>query len=251
MTRLIARERLSVDTNGRIPMRIREVTITAGRLEDAVTFYRDVLQMPVDEEPERVAVKIGASLLIVEQGDQFDGVHHLAFGISPQDFDLAVRWLNQRVEPIVVGDSEVIDGPEGWHSQSLYFLGPENILLEFIARQSDAEIPRSDGAIPGPLSISEVGIGVPKVEPAVQALADRLGLPAFPPQEEQFAPVGDHEGLLIVADHERVWFPTREHRAARGPLAVRIEAPDQANEIALTQDTRITAFARSDAEGTS
>lgn len=144
-------------------MRIDEVTITVRHLDAAGAYYRDLLQLPVDEHPERVIVTIGSSRLILTQGDPFEGVHHLAFGISPRDFDLARTGLNQRVEPIVVDGSEVIDGPEGWSSRSLYFLGPEEIVLELIARQADAAAPAGDGVTPRPLSISEAGVGVPDV----------------------------------------------------------------------------------------
>lgn len=219
-------------------MKIREVTITVRHLDGAAAFYRDVLQMPVDEQRDRVTVTVGSSRLILTEGDRFEGVHHLAFGISPRDFDLARTWLNQRVEPIIAGDSEVIDGPEGWNSRSVYFLGPDDVVLEFIAREADAGIPGGDGVTARPLSISEVGIGVPDVRATVHELTSRLELPTFPPQGEQFAPVGDHAGLLIAVDQERVWFPTSTLQPARGPLTVRIDGLDH-GEIALTETTTI------------
>jgi len=224
-------------------MQIREVSITARHPDAAAAFYRDVLRMPVDEQSDRVTVTIGSSQLIITPGDQFEGIHHLAFGISPHDFDLAHRWLNEQIEPIIAQGSDVIDGPAGWNSQSVYFHGPEEILLEFIARQADAEIPGGTGPVPRPLSISEVGIGVPDVRAAVRELTDTLGLPTFPPQEAQFAPVGNHDGLLILVDHERVWFPTRTHQAARGPLTARIHAPKHSRDVAITAYTTITAAA--------
>ncbi len=70
--------------------------------------------------------------------------------------------------------------------------------------------------MPRPLSLSEVGIGVPSVPEAVRALAGELGLPTFPPQGAQFAPVGDHDGLIILVDQNRIWFPTDAQQAARG-----------------------------------
>ena len=224
-------------------MQIREVSITARHPDAAAAFYRDVLRMPVDAQSDRVTVTIGSSQLIITPGDQFEGIHHLAFGISPHDFDLARRWLNEQIEPIIAQGSDVIDGPAGWNSQSVYFHGPEEILLEFIARQADAEIPGGTGPVPRPLSISEVGIGVPDVGAAVRELADTLGLPTFPPQEAQFAPVGNHDGLLILVDDERVWFPTRTHQAARGPLTARIHAPKHSRDVAITAYTTITAAA--------
>jgi len=221
-------------------MRIHEVAITAREPGSAAAFYRDVLEMPVAEQPHRVTVTIGSSRLIIAQQHRFEGVHHVAFGISPHDFDLARTWLNGRVEPILVDDSEIIEGPEGWNSRSVYFFGPESIVLELTAREADAGFAGAHGAAPRPLSISEIGIGVPDVSAAVRELTHTLALPTFPPQERDFAPIGDHDGLLILVDHERIWFPTRTHLPAGGPLSVRIDGPDDSRELLLTANTIIT-----------
>jgi catechol 2,3-dioxygenase-like lactoylglutathione lyase family enzyme len=222
-------------------MRIREIAITVGDVQEAASFYRDVLKMPVVEEAERVTVRVGFSRLVMTLGEQFEGVHHLAFGVSPYDFDAARIWLKERVDLIVAGGSEVFEGPPGWDSRSVYFLGPEGILLEFIARQADAGRPIGDGSLPSPFSISEIGISVPDTRAAVAELAEALRLPRFPPQQPDFAPVGDHDGLLIVVDASRTWFPTRVHRAASGPVAVRIEASEHSGQVALTKNATITA----------
>ena len=198
--------------------------MTVARPDQAAAFYRDVLELPVQTTGGRVTVTIGSSRLVLEQGDQFAGVHHLAVGIAPADFELARTWLAHRVEPISVDGSEVIDGPDGWNSRSLYFLGPEDIVLEYIARQAHGHLPAGDGQAPRPLSLSEIGIGVPDVGAAVRALDRVLGLPPFPPQGSQFAPVGDHDGLIILVDQERIWFPTAALQAAHGPVTVQLAA---------------------------
>jgi len=161
-------------------VKIRQVAVTVDRLDQAANFYRDVLQLPIHAQAEQVTVTVGSSRLILEAGDHFDGVHHVAFGIAPADFEFTRGWLGQRVDPILVDGSEVIEGPEGWHSKSVYFLGPEDILLEFIARDADDHASASEADAPQPLSISEVGIGVPDVAGAVATLTEQLGLPAFP-----------------------------------------------------------------------
>lgn len=198
--------------------------MTVARPDGAAAFYRDVLQLPVVTDGERVTVTIGASRLVLQQGDQFDGAHHLAVGIAPADFELARTWLSQRVELIAVDGSPVIDGPEGWDSRSLYFLGPEDTVLEYIARQAHGHLPAGDGRSPRPLALSEVGVGVPDVGEAVRALDRVLGLPPFPPQGSRFAPVGDHDGLIILVDQDRIWFPTDGQQAARGPVTVQLAA---------------------------
>lgn len=206
-------------------MQIREVALTVTGLAAAARFYRDVLDLPVAERPGQAVVTIGFSRLVLTEGDPFAGAHHLAIGIAPADFAVARRWLSDRVELIVVEGSEVIEGPTGWNSESVYFLGPGDVILELIARDADASAGPGGRQALRPLSISEVGIGVPSVAAAVRALGAELDLPAFPPQGPQFAPVGDHDGLLILVDMNRVWFPTNELKPARGPLTVSLAAP--------------------------
>ncbi len=215
-------------------MRIREISITTTYLDTAEKFYRDVLEAPVEVRAGRVHVDIGASRLILTSGECFSGVHHLAFGISPHEFDTARRWLLSRVELVRVNGSDIIEGPAGWDSRSLYFHGPDGILLELIARQADAAIPAGDGPAPRLLSISEIGLGVPDVAAAVQDPCESYDLPRFPPQLAQFAPIGGHDGLLIVADLDRIWLPTDTDRPAAGSLAVHIELPARHGSLTLT-----------------
>jgi catechol 2,3-dioxygenase-like lactoylglutathione lyase family enzyme len=222
-------------------MKIREVVVTAHNLDAAATFYRDVLKMPVQEDPARVTVTVGHSRLVIVRGEPFDGVHHVAFGISPHDFDYARAWLKRRVDLIHAGGSEVIIGPAGWDSRSVYFLGPDDTLLEFIARQADAGLTTADSEVPQPFSISEIGISVPDTSAAVGEVTEALRLPTFPPQEPDFAPVGDHDGLLIIVDQDRIWFPTQVLHPAQGSLTVRIETPDQLADVALTEKVTLSA----------
>jgi len=221
-------------------MHLREVGLTVTGLAAAARFYQDVLELPVAEQPGQVTVTIGSSRLVLREGDHFAGVHHLAIGIAPADFEVARSWLSQRVEPIAVDGSEVIEGPEGWNSRSLYFLGPEDIVLELIARDADLSAPAGDGQVPRPLSLSEVGIGVPSVTEAVRALTCELGLPTFPPQGAQFAPVGDHDGLIILVEQNRSWFPTTAQQAARGPVTVKL-AGSQAGRLSLRESATVVA----------
>ena len=138
-----------------------------------VTLYRDILGMPVDEDDERVVVHAGSSRLTLIPGDRFDGVHQVAFGLVPSEFELAHAWLSERVSLLVDDGSEVIIGSTGWYSRSLFFLGPEDIILELIARDADADEVPGNGRSPRILSISEIGIGVPDVPTGAIAVPDR------------------------------------------------------------------------------
>lgn len=220
-------------------MKILNVSITVRDLPNAVQFYRDVLLLPVQATPAGAEVFIGSSLLTLTCGDGFDGAHHLAFGIPPSDFELAHEWLAGRVSLLQVGGSEVILGPEDWKSRSLYFLGPEGIILEFIARDADAAIVSGKGEKPQMLSISEVGMGVDNVLDAVSTLSEKLAIPNYFDCSSTFASMGSHDGLLIVAQQDRLWFPNQVSPPARGPLIVQVESPVRNSRVDLSSTISI------------
>jgi len=80
-------------------MQIQEVSLTVTGLAAAARFYRDVLELPVTEHPGQAMVTIGSSRLVLEEGDQFAGAHHLAIGITSADFEVARGWLSQVSNP--------------------------------------------------------------------------------------------------------------------------------------------------------
>jgi catechol 2,3-dioxygenase-like lactoylglutathione lyase family enzyme len=220
-------------------MKIFSARITVQDLVAAAAFYRDILQLPVDEHAGHLVVTIGYSRLIVEKGTAFSGVHHLAFGIAPAKFDRIRDWLGKRVTLISVGDSNIVGGPDGWHSRSLYFIGPEGIILEYIAHDEYSGLPLVG---PQPFSIAEVGFAVEDVKATVDTLVADFDLPPFPPQTDAFAPVGSPDGLLIIVDRNRFWFPTLDIHAARAPLMIEIDAPVRARTHSLSEWTTLVSL---------
>ncbi|GAA5228918.1 hypothetical protein GCM10025778_34570 [Paeniglutamicibacter antarcticus] len=221
-------------------MKILNVALTVHDLAGAVRFYRDVLGMPVDQDTDHAVVSAGSSRLSLTQGDAFNGVHHLAFGILPSEFERAHAWLGARVPLLAKNGQETFAGSGGWDSRSVYFLGPEDIILEFIARDADANLETGDQENPLILSISEIGIAVADVPSAAERLSTELGLPQFFDHDETFAPVGNHDGLLILVRPDRLWFPTDSLRAASGRLAVGIESAIENTQLDLTPAISIT-----------
>lgn len=222
-------------------MKILNVSITVCDVAKAAQFYRDILLLPVDVTPTGAEVVIGSSRLTLTAGGSFEGVHHLAFGILPAEFELAHEWLARRVSLLQAGSSDVFFGGDDWKSRSLYFLGPEGIILEFIARDADASTASSNGETPQMLSISEVGIGVDDVLDTVATLSEELAIPTFYDYSNTFASMGSDDGLLIVVNQERLWFPNKISQPARGPLTVQIESPTRKSTLVLSSRISIVS----------
>jgi len=201
-------------------MRITHLSLPASDPAASAAFYRDVLQLPVAA----TQVRIGWSLLDLLPADAEVGSVHLAFNIPSARFDAACAWLSRRV-PLLrdpLGESRfALDA--AWQSQSVYFAGPDGAVLELIARKPLPAHAIADGAFSAAelLCISEIGLPSAQVPAVAAAAQERMGLPPFMPVSDVFAPLGDHEGLLIVVDAQRHWFPEqRQLPFAQGVRAV-------------------------------
>ncbi|MBN6152368.1 hypothetical protein JR065_18670 [Xanthomonas sp. AmX2] len=187
-------------------MRITQLGLPASDPAAGAAFYRDVLQLPVAA----TQVRIGWSLLDLLPADAEVGSVHLAFNIPSARFDAACDWLSRRVPLLRDPLGEVRFALDAaWQSQSMYFAGPDGAVLELIARRPLPTHASANGAFCAAelLCISEVGLPSAQVPAVATAARDRMEVPAFMPLSDAFAPLGDHEGLLIVVDAQRRWFP--------------------------------------------
>jgi catechol 2,3-dioxygenase-like lactoylglutathione lyase family enzyme len=205
-------------------MRITRIELLAADLGAIEKFYGGVLELPVSREGDIVSVAIGWSTLAFRAGDATPGAIHIAFTIPRNQFAEAKRWLAPRVQILSSGGTdELILDREPWHSKSLYFRGPDGIDLEFIARgnlPSDASEPFTGASL---LCVSEVGRAISDVPAEVERLRRDLGILPFGDWVDEFAPVGDQEGLFILVNEGRLWFPTTDAFASGEPIEVWID----------------------------
>ncbi|WP_369977505.1 VOC family protein [Xanthomonas bundabergensis] len=186
-------------------MRITHLDLPCRDPAASVAFYRDVLQLPVTG----TQVRIGWSRIDLLAAADVGSVH-LAFNLPHPRFAAARAWLSRRV-PLLrdpLGESRFTLGA-AWQSQSAYFAGPDGAVLELIARRPLPVHAVAAGAFSAAelLCVSEVGLPSAQVSAVAAAAQERMGLRPFMPVSDVFAPLGDHEGLLIVVDAQRRWFP--------------------------------------------
>lgn len=192
-----------------LPMRLLHLLLPSLDPAASAAFYRDVLELPLHG----TRVRAGWSEIELVPASGAVGCLHLAFNVPHARFGAAVEWLAARV-PLLrdpLGEARFrLDG--AWQSESVYFAGPDGAVLELIGRRAlDNASPRN-----GPFSgaeiqcLSEVGLPSADVAAVMRSLANHfdarpLGGEASP----DFAPLGDHQGLLIVVERQRRWFPER------------------------------------------
>lgn len=200
-------------------MRIDHLILPVSDLAAVAGYFRDVLQLPVDGD----RVQVGWSTLqLVPAGELPVGGVHLAFNVPHNRFTEATAWLDARATRQRNAEGQEHFTFEGrWDSESIYFTGPDGLILELIARR---RLPASalHGAFHGSemTCISEVGLPAVSVAATQARIEATFGLEPLSPPTPYFAPMGDDEGLLIVADATRRWFPEqRSLPNARGVQA--------------------------------
>jgi catechol-2,3-dioxygenase len=202
-------------------MRITDVRMATHDLGAAVRFYREVLELPVAATSEATVVTVGSSTITLTSAPGSRESNHLAFTIPSNSFSAAIGWLAARVEPMWWGDGETelrLDEP--WNSESIYFRGPDDIILELITRQQLANPSDEPFDSSQLLCVSEVGLGTPDVPAAFADVRRVFGVDTFAGESPDFTTAGDQHGLLILVTTGRPWFPTSDSLASTGSLTV-------------------------------
>ncbi|MFI8718139.1 VOC family protein [Stenotrophomonas sp. NPDC077464] len=190
-------------------MRIHAIRLPVSQVAAVASWFAEVMQLPVQGE----AVQIGwTTLQLRAAGDDPVGGVHLAFNVPADRFEAATAWLLARspLQRNAAGQAHFTFGNR-WQSESIYFDGPDGLILELIGRR---RLPTSgrQGAFHGSelTCVSEVGLPTANVA-AFAARADAVfGLQPLSPPTPHFAALGDDEGLLIVVDATRHWFPEQK-----------------------------------------
>jgi catechol-2,3-dioxygenase len=204
-------------------VRLLKVEMTVSDLGAGTAFYEQTLELPVTPLSGGADVTIGASTLTLTSGSSGTGSHHLAMNVAPAHFAEAKAWLAERTPLLSRHGADEFALPAPWHSRSVYFTGPDGVVLELIARRNLPSHPTAPFTS-ADLTISEIGIAVDDVDTATAAIEDVFGLTRFDQGGPGFAPVGDDNGLLIVVSASCTWFPTAGLRPSTAPLTVILDS---------------------------
>jgi catechol-2,3-dioxygenase len=207
-------------------MKIIELELITSDIPAQYEFYTQVLGIPMLATTYGVfRLLVGESRLTFRQAPQdWQGCYHLAFTIPTNQFDAAKSWITARVPLLTDSAGNDTFFGTNWNIHSLYFADATGNILELIARHTLAN--ESDEPFRGLslLSISEIGIVTDDVHATARMLQTETGITYYDSGNEQFAALGDDQGLLIVVERGRIWFPeTSQQPADDSPLTVVVE----------------------------
>ncbi|WP_342417267.1 VOC family protein [Paenibacillus sp. FSL R10-2782] len=190
-------------------MKITEVLLNTHRFEATKAFYGSLLGMEVLEETaSRLSFGAGDSVLAFQENSLMENeFYHVAFAIPTNKFIEAKQWVIERGISLISRSGEDEFLFEGWNATALYFYDPDHNLIEFIAHHSlDNGVDEAFGS-KHLLRISEIGLPVDNVPEFCKKITEMFQIDSWGEAGQQFTPLGDAEGLLIVIDKERPWFP--------------------------------------------
>ena len=218
-------------------MKILEIEIQTDNIKETETFYSEILGLQlVNKNQNSISFKAGQSKLTFIKSDNINPIYHFAFNIPNNKLEEAILWAKSRLRLIENDENGIIANFESWNANAIYFYDNNNNIVEFIARfdlENSTEKPFDISVIE---SISEIGIVTDKPLDLAETLIESYNLVYFnkSTKSEKFAALGNDNGLFIIVETNRKWYPT-EQKAKKYFSRIKIEVDSLVKEIKLNE----------------
>ncbi len=117
-------------------MKIKHLKLDCANLGELKYFYTKKFDFEIVEEGDgELTLKIGESLLTFSENRLKKSYYHFAFNIPYGAMDMAVQWVQKRVEVLPTDHGEIQEFPD-WEARSIYFLDPAGNVVELIRRKN-------------------------------------------------------------------------------------------------------------------
>ncbi|MBE9462603.1 VOC family protein [Dyadobacter subterraneus] len=194
-------------------MKIKELHLLTNNIDKTETFYNTFLDLSARQKTgKELSYLIGNTNLKFILSQVPEPVYHIAFDIPNNKLDEAFDWLSKKVSILPVTPESNIADIKLWNAKSIYFYDNNGNLLELICRfdvdnQSEKIFDASSV-----ISVSEIGLVTDDVPALAITISENYNLAIFhkQPAQENFTAVGDDEGLLVIVNENRNWFPTNQ-----------------------------------------
>jgi catechol 2,3-dioxygenase-like lactoylglutathione lyase family enzyme len=218
-------------------MKILEIEIQTDNITETESFYSEILGLQlVNKNQNSISFKAGQSKLTFIKSDNIKPKYHFAFNIPNNKLEEAILWAKSRLSLIENDENGIIANFESWNANAIYFYDNNNNIVEFIARfdlENSTEKPFDISVIE---SISEIGIVTDKPLDLAETLIESYNLVYFnkSTKSEKFAALGNDNGLFIIVETNRKWYPT-EQKAKKYFSRIKIEVDSLVKEFKLNE----------------
>jgi hypothetical protein len=194
-------------------MVIKELTLLTNDITVTKKFYHHLMEFPVLEETvDKISFRIGSSILVFQLTQKYSTpFYHVAFSISNNKLLEALDWVSKRTSILPYSENETIADFVGWNAKAFYFHDSQENILEFITHFDLNTQEKNFFTSLSVQSICEIGIVTDDVSATSKEIIEQYHIPHFSkgPLLEDFAVMGDADGLLIISKTHRGWLPTQ------------------------------------------
>jgi hypothetical protein len=185
---------------------------TAATLDAMEAFYHGRLALRTERSAGRLTVSAGDTrITFVEDRRAANPFYHFAFNIPENKIVAAREWQLQRSPLIPIPDrnrardlpSDIVDYSH-WNAHSIFFLDPGGNVVEYIARHDLKNAAAGPFTSRDILGVTEIALIVDDVPGTVAKLRPALALQQYRGSSDDFAALGDEEGLVLVMRRGRI-----------------------------------------------
>lgn len=218
-------------------MDILEIEIQTDDLVETETFYSDILGLQLASKGQNsISFLAGQSTLTFIESVKLNPKYHFAFNIPHNKLDEAIIWTSAKLDLIKNAGNGIVANFESWNAKAIYFFDNNGNILEFIARfdlDNDSDDPFGISSIQ---SISEIGIVVDAPIKLADKLVEKNNLYFFAKssKSEKFVTLGNDNGLFIIVETNRKWYPT-EQQAEKHYTKIKISTDGLTREITMNE----------------
>ncbi len=193
-------------------MKIIELEILSAKLAETESFYKRVLGLEPYQKEDRQLLfyRIGHTRLIFRYAEGIRPVYHFAIDLPNNRFFDCYSHIKQGTPLLPVEKGDDIANFVNWDAKSFYFLDNNGNIIEGITRYPNRQISDEPFRPQSYIGISEIGFVTNNVPELADILLKEYGVPIFhrQPRGDKFTVSGDDEGLFILAEKGRDWYPT-------------------------------------------
>lgn len=215
-------------------MHIIRVELFAKNLEAQARFYAEKLGLPVSKQVDgQITIKAGATDLVFKKASpDFEGFVHLAFNIPENKLEDAHAWLDARTTLIPNKNWQEIFFFERWNTHAMYCYDAAGNILEFAARHNLKNPSAESFGSAWILCVSEVGLVTEDVLGQTSRFVSKMGIQSFQDTvNNNFAALGDDNGLILLARKGREWYPNTGKYAVFTPVKMQADVHGRFFEV--------------------
>lgn len=193
-------------------MNIIEVELLSDNLAETEKFYRTVLGMEpwLKEGNSFIFYKIGGTELIFKKSENQKPVYHFAIDVPNNRFFDCHNHISARTKVIETEPGNDIANFVNWDAKSFYFFDNNGNIAEIITRYPTKSYDAAPFTAKTYMNVSEVGLVSSNVAELTDMLIKEHGVAEFKrqPRKASFSALGNDDGLLLVSERGRNWYPT-------------------------------------------